>query len=139
MWTRNINEYATHYENVDVLLAPLKENEFNKVKSQLKTIEAGFTHTALIAQNFGAYTIDSVPMIEFGGKINENGNCLLVDSRKNHKDWTKYINKLAENPDMVKKLQDNLYNYVKDKYSIAAVCEERVKLYKSIVDKSVHN
>ena len=139
MWTRNINEYATHYENVDVLLAPLKENEFNKVKSQLKTIEAGFTHTALIAQNFGAYTIDSIPYIEFGGKINENGNCLLVDSRKNHKDWVKYINKLAENPDIVKKLQDNLYNYVKDKYSIAAVCEERVKLYKSIVDKSVHN
>jgi len=139
MWTRNITEYATHYENVDILLAPLKENEFNKVKSQLKTIEAGFTHTALIAQNFGAYTIDSVPMIEFGGKINENGNCLLVDSRKNHKDWVKYINKLAGDPEMLKKLQENLYNYVKDKYSIAAVCAERVKFYKSIVDKSVHN
>ena len=139
MWTRNITEYATHYENVDILLAPLKENEFNKVKSQLKTIEAGFTHTALIAQNFGAYTIDSVPMIEFGGKINENGNCLLVDSRKNHKDWVKYINKLASDPEMLKKLQDNLYNYVKDRYSIEAVCAERVKLYKSIVDKSVHN
>lgn len=135
MWTRDITQYATHYENVDVLLAPLKENEFNKMKSQLKTIEAGFTHTALIAQNFGAYTIDSIPMIEFGGKINENGNCLLVDSRKNHKDWVKYINKLAENPDMVKKLQDNLYNYVKDKYSIDAVCKQRVEFYKSIVNK----
>lgn len=135
MWTRDITQYATHYENVDVLLAPLKENEFNKMKSQLKTIEAGFTHTALIAQNFGAYTIDSIPMIEFGGKINENGNCLLVDSRKNHKDWVKYINKLAENPDMVKKLQDNLYNYVKDKYSIDAVCKQRVEFYKSIVKK----
>lgn len=135
MWTRDITQYATHYENVDVLLAPLKENEFNKMKSQLKTIEAGFTHTALIAQNFGAYTIDSIPMIEFGGKINEDGNCLLVDSRKNHKDWVKYINKLAENPDMVKKLQDNLYNYVKDKYSIDAVCKQRVEFYKSIVKK----
>jgi glycosyltransferase involved in cell wall biosynthesis len=135
MWTRDITKYATHYENVDVLLAPLKENEFNKMKSQLKTIEAGFTHTALIAQNFGAYTIDSIPMIEFGGKINENGNCLLVDSRKNHKDWVKYINKLAENPDMLKKLQDNLYNYVKDKYSIDAVCKQRVEFYKSIVKK----
>jgi len=135
MWTRNINSYATHYQNVDVLLAPLKENEFNKVKSQLKTIEAGFTHTALIAQDFGAYQIDSIPMIEFGGKINENGNCLLVDSRKNHKDWVKYINKLAENPDMVKKLQENLYEYVKDKYSIDAVCKERVEFYKSIVKK----
>ena len=139
MWTRNITEYATHYENVDVLLAPLKENEFNKMKSQLKTIEAGFTHTALIAQDFGAYQIDSIPMIEFGGKINENGNCLLVKTSKNHKDWTKYINKLAADPEMLKKLQDNLYNYVKDRYSIAAVCAERVKLYKSIVDKSVHN
>ena len=135
MWTRDITKYATHYENVDVLLAPLKENEFNKMKSQLKTIEAGFTHTALIAQNFGAYTIDSIPMIEFGGKVNENGNCLLVDSRKNHKDWVKYINKLAENPDMVKKLQDNLYNYVKDKYSIDAVCKQRVEFYKSIIKK----
>lgn len=139
MWTRDITKYATHYENVDVLLAPLKENEFNKVKSQLKTIEAGFTHTALIAQNFGAYTIDSIPMIEFGGKINENGNCLLVDSRKNHKDWVKYINKLASNPEMVKKLQENLYEYVKDKYSIEAVCKERAEFYKNIVSKSVHN
>lgn len=140
MWTRDINSYATHYQNVDVLLAPLKENEFNKMKSQLKTIEAGFTHTALIAQNFGAYTIDSVPMIEFGGKINENGNCLLVDSRKNHKDWVKYINKLAENPDMLKKLQDNLSNYVKDLYSLEKVCKDRVDFYKKIIEeKSVHN
>jgi glycosyltransferase involved in cell wall biosynthesis len=105
------------------------------MKSQLKTIEAGFTHTALIAQDFGAYQIDSIPMIEFGGKINENGNCLLVDPRKNHKDWVKYINKLAENPDMLKKLQDNLSEYVKDKYSIDAVCKQRVEFYKSIAKK----
>jgi glycosyltransferase involved in cell wall biosynthesis len=135
MWTRDITKYATHYENVDVLLAPLKENEFNKMKSQLKTIEAGFTHTALIAQNFGAYTIDSVPMIEFGGKINEDGNCLLVKSSKNHKDWVKYINKLASDPEMLKRLQDNLYNYVKDKYSLEAVCKDRVEFYKSIARK----
>ena len=135
MWTREITRYATHYENVDVLLAPLKENEFNKVKSQLKTIEAGFTHTALIAQDFGAYQIDSVPMIEFGGKINEDGNCLLVKSSKNHKDWVKYINKLASDPEMLKRLQDNLYNYVKDKYSLEAVCKDRVEFYKSIARK----
>ena len=135
MWTRDITKYATHYQNVDVLLAPLKENEFNSMKSQLKTIEAGFTHTALIAQNFGAYTIDSVPMIEFGGKINEDGNCLLVDSRKNHKDWVKYINKLAENPDMVKKLQDNLSKYITERYSLEAVCKQRVEFYKKIARK----
>ena len=133
MWTRNINQYATHYENVDVLLAPLKENDFNKMKSQLKEIEAGFTHTALIAQNFGAYTIDLVPFREFGGKINENGTALLVDSRKNHKDWAKNINFLAEHPEYVEKLKENLYNFVKNKYSLEKVCEERVNVYKYIV------
>ena len=139
MWTRDITQYATHYQNVDVLLAPLKENEFNKMKSQLKVIEAGFTDTAIIAQNFGAYTIDLKPMIEFGGKINEDGNALIVDSRKNHKDWVRYINKLAENPDMVKKLKENLHNTVKDTYSLKTVCANRVKFYKDIVNKSVHN
>lgn len=133
MWTRNINQYATHYENVDVLLAPLKENDFNKMKSQLKEIEAGFTHTALIAQNFGAYTIDLVPFREFGGKINENGTAILVDSRKNHKDWAKNINFLAEHPEYVEKLKENLYNFVKNKYSLEKVCEERVNIYKNIV------
>lgn len=133
MWTRNINQYATHYENVDVLLAPLKENDFNKMKSQLKEIEAGFTHTALIAQNFGAYTIDLVPFREFGGKINENGTALLVDSRKNHKDWAKNINFLAEHPEYVEKLKENLYNFVKNKYSLEKVCEERFNVYKNIV------
>lgn len=133
MWTRNINNYATHYENVDVLLAPLKENDFNKMKSQLKEIEAGFTHTALIAQNFGAYTIDLKPFREFGGKVNDNGTSLLVDSRKNHKDWVKNIKFLSEHLDYVEMLKNNLYDSVKDKYSLETVCKNRVEEYKKIV------
>lgn len=135
MWTRHISNYATHYQNVDVLIAPLKENDFNKVKSELKEIECGFTHTAFIGQNFGAYTINLVPMIEKGGKINEEGTALLVDSSKNHKQWAKYINKLANDADMLKRLQDNLYNFVKDRYSLAEICKQRVEFYKSIVNK----
>lgn len=135
MWTRDISNYATHYANVDVLIAPLKENDFNKVKSELKEIECGFTHTAFIGQNFGAYTINLVPMIEKGGKINEEGTALLVDSRKNHKDWAKYINRLANDEEMLKKLQDNLYNFVKDRYSLDEVCKQRVEFYKSLVNK----
>jgi glycosyltransferase involved in cell wall biosynthesis len=113
----------------------LKENEFNGVKSELKEIECGFTHTAFIGQNFGAYTINLVPMIEKGVKINEEGTALLVDSRKNHKDWAKYINRLADDRDMLKKLQDNLYNFVKDRYSLAEICRQRVEFYKTLVNK----
>jgi glycosyltransferase involved in cell wall biosynthesis len=136
MWTRDISNYATHYANVDVLIAPLKENEFNSVKSELNEIECGFTHTAFIGQNFGAYTINLVPMIEKGGKINENGTALLVDTAKNHKQWAKYINKLADDREMLKKLQDNLYNFVKDRYSLETVCKQRMELYKKIVENN---
>ena len=135
MWTRDISNYGTHYANVDVLIAPLKENEFNLMKSELKEIECGFTHTAFIAQNFGAYTINLIPMIGKGGVINEEGTALLVDSSKNHKQWGKYINVLANDRDMLKKLQDNLYNFVKDRYSLDEICKKRVEFYKSIVNK----
>lgn len=134
-WTKDISQYATHYNNIDVLLVPLKENKFNAQKSQLKVIECGFFHKAIIAQNFGPYQLDLIPMIEKGGNVNENGNALLVDTAKNHKMWAKYIIKLVKNRDMVKKLQDNLQNTVIEKYSIKTVCEQRVKEYLKMMNK----
>ena len=128
-WTKNMDNYYKHYENIDVLLVPLKENDFNVVKSQLKVIEAGFGHKAIIANNVGPYTLDLHSMIEKGGKINENGNALLIDSSKNHKLWAKYVTKLVEDRDMLKKLQDNLYETVKDTYSLETVCKQRVEEY----------
>lgn len=133
-WTKDIKEYATHYNNIDVLLVPLKENKFNSVKSQLKVIEAGFFHKAIIAQNFGPYTIDLTHALDKGGKFNEEGNALLVDSRQNHKAWAKYITKLVREPEMITKLQERLYDTVKDTYSISTVCKNRVEKYKTLLN-----
>lgn len=138
-WTKNIHLYATHYNNIDVLLAPLKDCDFNKYKSQLKVIEAGFFKKAIIAQNFGPYTIDCINAINKDGSINENGNSLLVDVNKNHKQWAKYITKLVNEPDLLYTLQNNLYNTVKDKYSIETVTKERAKVYKEIFEKRNNN
>ena len=131
-WTKNINEYAKHYENVDVLLAPLKENDFNAVKSQLKVIECAFTDTAIIASSFGPYTLDLVPYIEKGGKINENGNALVVDPSKNHKQWAKYITYVAEHPECIEVMKNNLKKDICDKYSIETVTKDRVELYRKV-------
>ena len=85
-WTKDVTEFAKHYRNLDVLFAPLDCNDFNKVKSELKFIEAGFTNTAVIATNYGPYTIGSKSMFNYGGEIDETGNCVLIDDRKKHKD-----------------------------------------------------
>jgi glycosyltransferase involved in cell wall biosynthesis len=138
-WTRDIQHYATHYQNVDVLLAPLKENDFNLAKSQLKFVECGFTNTAIIASGFGPYLIDAVPYLEKGNKVNENGNCLLVDKAKNHKDWAKYIKYLVENPEVIQKLKENLSRDMREKYSLDVVTKKRVELYKKIVEEKHKN
>jgi len=136
VWTKPITTYATNYNMFDVSLAPIKEHIFNKCKSQLKVIEAGFHKKALIAQNFGPYTIDLVNIFEYGGKINENGNAILVDSSKNHKDWLKAIKFLDKNPSFIKKMGDNLYNTVVEKYHIDVVTKTRGSWYKSIVNEN---
>lgn len=134
-WTKDVDNYATHYRNVDVLLAPLDPNPFNEVKSELKFIEAGFTHTAIIATNFGPYTIGSKNMFEKGGIINEDGTCILIEPSKRPKDWAKAIKKLVDNPELITKLQNNLYNSVKDKYDIRNVTKTRAEWYESIIQK----
>lgn len=134
-WTKDITEFAKHYRNLDVLFAPLDCNSFNEVKSELKFIEAGFTRTAVIATNYGPYTIGSKNMMEFGGELNQEGNCILIDDRKKHKDWRKAIIKLVSNPELIKVLQDNMYEHVKDKYDIRNVTKDRAEWYKVIVKK----
>lgn len=136
VWTKPISSYASNYNLFDISLAPIEENIFNKVKSQLKVIESGFHKKAIIAQDFGPYQIDIINAYEFGGGWNENGNGILIDSNKNHKDWAKFIKKLVDEPELIKQLSDNLYNTISARYSIDAVSDERRKLYHDLVSKN---
>ena len=137
-WTRDIQKYAKHYEGIDVLLAPLKENFFNYVKSELKEIECGFTNTALIAQDYGPYKINLIPYIEKGGNINPEGNALLVDPAKNHKQWAKYMKYVVEHPECIQIMSNNLAKLVKENYTLEKVCAERVELYRKIIQEKCH-
>ena len=136
VWTEPITSFAANYNLFDVSMAPLKDHTFNLVKSQLKVIEAVSIKKALIAQDFGPYQIDCVNLIEKGGKINENGNAILVEKHKNHKDWFKAMKKLIENPELVDLLQNNLYNTVKERYHIDTVTKKRAEFYKSILQNN---
>ena len=135
VWTKPISTYASNYNLFDVSLAPLEENMFNKVKSQLKVIESGFHKKAIIAQNFGPYKIDLVNAIQYGGTLDEKANGILIDSNKNHKDWYAAIKKLINNQDIVKTLQTNLFDSVKDIYSMDKVTENRRALYLDLIEK----
>ena len=118
-------------------MAPLTDNLFNKVKSQLKVIESGFHKKAIIAQDFGPYQIDLVNVrVKALDKNNPvtfdpNGNAYLVNN--NSKEWYQFIKRLINNPEQIEILSENLYNTVKDKYSIEAVSKQRRELYLSLL------
>ena len=104
---------------------------FNRMKSQLKVIEAGFYKKALIASNIGPYTIDLKHAMKNGEFT--DGNALLVDEVKNHSDWAKFIKKLVETPDMITELGERLYETVKDTYDLNKVSDKRSEFYKSLI------
>ena len=71
VWTKPVTSYASNYRLFDVSLAPIKNHIFNRVKSQLKVIEAGFYKKALIASNLGPYTIDLKNSDSGGRELNK--------------------------------------------------------------------
>jgi glycosyltransferase involved in cell wall biosynthesis len=131
VWTRPVDSYARNYSNFDISLAPIKNHVFNRMKSQLKVIEAGFYKKALIASNVGPYTIDLKHAMKNGEFT--DGNALLVDEPKNHSDWSKYIKKLVDNPNMITDLGERLYETVSHKYHLDTVTHERASFYKSLI------
>ena len=131
VWTRPVNSYARNYSKFDISLAPIKNHIFNRMKSQLKVIEAGFYKKALIASNVGPYTIDLKHALKNGEFT--DGNALLVDEVKNHSDWAKFIKKLVDNPNFITDLGERLYETVKDTYDLNRVTAERASFYKSLI------
>ena len=130
VWTKPVTSYAANYRWFDVSLAPIKNHIFNRVKSQLKVIEAGFYKKAIIASNVGPYTIDLKHSLKNGEFV--DGNALLVDEVRTG-DWSKYMKKLIDNPNWAYDLGQRLYETVKDTYDLNKVTADRAQLYSSLV------
>lgn len=130
VWTEPVTSYAKNYSKFDVSLAPLVNHIFNRVKSQLKVIEAGFYKKALIASNIGPYTIDLKHCLENGKFV--DGNAILIDEKRNHSDWTKAMKKLIQNPNMAYDMGERLYETVKQSYDLNVVTKNRAELYKTL-------
>jgi glycosyltransferase involved in cell wall biosynthesis len=131
VWTQPVTSYAKNYSKFDVSLAPIKNTMFNRMKSQLKVIEAGFYKKALITSDLGPYTIDLKHCLDHGNFV--DGNAMLVNENRNHSDWAKYIKKLVDNPNLVKDMGERLYETVKDTYDLNNVTKNRAEYYKSLI------
>lgn len=89
-----LDKYPEKMYNIDVGLAPLANNEFNRIgKSDLKYLEYTMAGAATVASKIGQYK-ESI-------KNKQNG--LLVDNTT--EDWVRVLTRLAQNPQEIIKIQ----------------------------------
>lgn len=127
--TKPILLYGTMYNEADISISPLKgyNHQFNKMKSQLKVVEAGAHKMPIIASNYGPYTIDDIE-----GKKDGKQKGWLVDEGTN--DWYEKMKWYVDNPNAIKEHGNNMYEYIKENYSMKVLSKKRADLYKKIIE-----
>lgn len=106
---KDVDTYGNLYRQIDVALIPLLKHNFNKCKSNLKMLEAGFAKKACIVSNVPPYSADIKPGI----------NCVAVGSKQ---DWNKAVDNLSHNQAV--DIAESLHEYVQ-KYELNKVNEIR--------------
>jgi len=127
-WTQKANVYAQVLDETDIVIAPLADNKFNYMKSNLKQVECWTRKLPIICSDIPPYNIHGRHM----------ENCVLIPSEKNaHKYWKKYLKKLILDADLRKKLGEQLYEDFKEEYSLKNVTKKRADFYKAAVAKTL--
>jgi len=124
--TKPIGLYGTMYNEADVALAPLKDkHNFNKMKSQLKLIEAGAHKLPIIMSKTGPYMIDDIEKLGIG---------LYVEEGKDH--WNDKMQWFLDNPNAVKEMGEANFEYFMKTFEMKIVNKKRIDLYKTIASQN---
>jgi len=127
-WTQKANTYAQVLDETDIVIAPLADNPFNRMKSNLKQVECWTRKLPIVCS--------SIPPYDVHGKHMEN--CVLIPSEKNaRKYWQKYLKRLILDADLRKQLGEQLYEDFKVEYNLADVTKKRADFYKAAVMKTL--
>jgi hypothetical protein len=127
-WTQKANTYAQVLDETDIVIAPLADNDFNRMKSNLKQVECWTRKLPIVCSDIPPYNVHGRHM----------ENCVLIPAEKNaHKYWKKYLKKLILDADLRKQLGEQLYEDFKVEYNLAEVTKQRAEFYKSVVLKGL--
>ena len=114
-------EYGRIYNDIDVLLVPLNNTQFNSCKSELKFIEAGFTDTAVIASKVKPYSIWGC----------DGTDCLLV-KEPTPECWASAIKKVLNKKGLIEYLKENNRNRIIKERDLESVTDKRAAFLNSL-------
>lgn len=110
--------YMQAYENADVMLIPLENHEWHRMKSNLKILEAASKRIPCIVSKVQPYMNDT------------DAPVLWVERQS---DWYNHINYLVNNKTAKEDLGNNLYEWAKEKYSIFEVNKIRRSAFADLI------
>lgn len=103
--------YMEHYKYAKIAIAPLEDNEFNRCKSNLKSLEAGCKNIPLLASAIHPYS--EMPVI----------HC------KTQKDWYTNLKELIRRPELIEERGNALGKFVRENYNLKEINKKRKILY----------
>jgi len=113
------SDYGAYYAHIDVSLAPLKMNDFNDSKSEIKIAECGRYKIPLVASNVGCYD-----------EIIVNGeNGYLIEPGAPKTEWVKVLSKLIKDKNHRKELGENLHEITERMFDTNKVAHHRINIY----------
>ena len=116
LWT-DINKYPQKLKdmNSDIIIAPLRDLEFNRSKSNLRWLEASALKIPTIASNVEPYRC-----IEHG---------ITGFLAREEDEWVEYLSGLIENESLRKQIGKNAYEKIRQDYNV----ETNAKLYLDVL------
>lgn len=127
VWTKKIygveldDRYGNIYKDIDILLVPLRENEFNSCKSELKFIEGGWTCTCVLASNVAPYS----------DWCHDGEDGMLVG--KGAKNWARALKPLLRDTFKREQLAIHLRRRVLSERDLDTISKDRSAIYKKII------
>jgi len=118
------DRYGSMFTNMDVALAPLEMNEFNDSKSEIKVAECGRYKIPLIASNVGCYS-------EW---IKDGETGFLIDPKKGIPEWIRVLTLCAKNPELVKRMGENLHKITEENFDMNKMVKSRIDLYREVMN-----
>ena len=113
------DQYGYYLAETDIGIAPLKMNNFNDSKSNIKVAECAVYKSPLVASNVGGYEEDII-----------NGETgYLIDPDAPKTEWIRILSRLIRDRKHRIQLGENLYNRVRNKYDARRNIGDRLYLY----------
>ena len=111
-----VNQFGTIHNELDIVVAPLKETEFHSCKSNIKMLEAGFMDCAIMCHEVSPYK----------ELMTKDNSFSLTD--KTFFEWQRYI---IENPSALIDKKRQLKEDTK-RFNLTLISEKRHRLYQAL-------